>query len=69
MATSSCQCFLWVYGVSQTSSSWSMLRSCGTLNVVAADADRDEDAWVLRRNSTMRVNIRVLVCDFLKLSR
>jgi hypothetical protein len=25
---------------------------------------RGEGAWVLRRTSTMRVNIGVLVCDF-----
>ena len=45
-----------------------MSRSCGTLEVVAADVDRGEGAWNLRRTSTMRVNIRVLICDFLELS-
>ncbi len=38
------------------------------LEVVAADVDRGKVAWNLRRTSTMRVNIRVLICDFLELS-
>jgi hypothetical protein len=42
-------------------------RCCGTLKGVAADVIRGEGVWVLRRTSTMRVNIRVLVCDFLEL--
>jgi hypothetical protein len=31
------------------------------------DVIRGKGAWVLLRTSTMRVSIRVLVCDFLKL--
>jgi hypothetical protein len=39
-------------------------RGCGTLKGVAADVIRGKGAWVLRRTSTMRVNIRVLVFIF-----
>jgi hypothetical protein len=39
-------------------------RGWGTLKGVAADVIRGEGAWVLRKTSTMRVNIRVLVFDF-----
>ena len=67
MVTSDYQLFPLGYGVFQTSLSWSISRSGGTLKSVAADVIRGEGVWVLRRTSTMRVNIRVFVCDFLKL--
>jgi hypothetical protein len=67
VAASSCQWFPLVYGVSQTSLSWAMSRSCGMLEVVAADVDQGKGVWGLHRSSTMRVNIGVLVCKALEL--
>jgi hypothetical protein len=67
VVTSNCQWFPLGYSVFQTSSSWSVSRCCNKLKGVAADVIPGKGAWVLRRTSTMCVNIRVLVCDFLKL--
>jgi hypothetical protein len=64
VVTSNWQWFPLGYGVVQTSWSWPVSCCSGTLKGVAADVIQGEGPWVLRRTSTMRVNIRFLVCDF-----